>query len=360
MAQRAWFLAAVMALAAGCGPTAPSTPLERGELLMKQTQYGEAIVALTEAINQDPRDAAAYLARGRAYQCRDDAGDVDAAIADFTSAIGFLPKDPEAYYSRAIAYRRLGNEEKALSDDAMARKLDSRIAEEYEHLPTKTEIETPLPESAAAAPAVQPEPKAEDEEESAWAIRRRREAAAEAKRQKEEDEALDPFDTAASRDRRKQSTERGRDSAASAARSRAASRDAEKELEEMRERELRDRMTRPAEKSTLPAEDPFRTGGALTGRPIRGGTLPPPRAAMPGSPLVPGTSGALPRQAGGAIYPTPTMNPYSSPFPQRPPAPTGIVPQRAPGTQGALEAQPRPTVGLPNPVGLNNVPGTDR
>ena len=41
-------------------------------------------------------------------------------------------------------------------------------------------------------------------------------------------------------------------------------------LEEMRERELRDRMTRPAEKSTLPAEDPFRTGGALTGKVVTG------------------------------------------------------------------------------------------
>ena len=81
---------------------------------------------------------------------------------------------------------------------------------------------------------------------------------------------------------------------------------------------------------------------------------------MPGSPLMPGTSGALPQQAGGAIYPAPTMNPYASPFPQRPPAPTGIIPQRTQGTQGALQAPPRPTVGLPNPVGLNNVPGTER
>ena len=221
-----------------------------------------------------------------AYQCRDDAGDVELAIADFDAAIRFQPQDPEAFYSRAIAFRKMGDEEKSQADDAMARKLDSRIAEEYEHLPSKTDVDVLLPEKTVAAPEVEPETKPEEDDESAWVLRRRREAAAEAKRKQEEDDALDPFDTAASRQRRTQPSDRSRDRATSSARTRSSARDAEKELDEMR-----DRMTRPADKPALPAEDPFRTSGALTGRPIRGGTLPLPRATMPGSPLMPGTSG---------------------------------------------------------------------
>jgi hypothetical protein len=349
MTHRAWFLAAVLALAAGCGQTAPSTPLERGELLLKETRYGEAIAALTEAIRQNPSDSAPYLTRGRAYQCRDEAGDVDAAIADFTSAIRFRPNDPEPYYSRSIAYRDLGDAEKSRADDEMARKLDTRIAEEYEHLPNTSPPAPTLPETTIVE-AEPPTPAAQlESEDSAWS-QRRRQIEADAKREQKEREDEDSLGTAASRTRGTRPLDRKRST--SAMRARPTVRDDEKELNEMR-----DRLTRPAERPSLPAEDPFRTSGALTGRPIRGGTLPPTRSIMPGTPVAPGTSGALPQQAGGALYPTPTTNPYSSPFPQRRPAPTGILPQRTQGAEGALPAQTRPAVGVPNPIGANHLPG---
>jgi hypothetical protein len=138
-----------VALAAGCGLDHPPTPIEQGMSLMRSGSYAEAIDSFSEAIRLNPRDAQAYLFRGRAYQCRNQAGDLDTAIDDFASAIRFNPEDSEAYYSLAIAYRDRGvatkskvDREKARFYDEKARRLDSQLGPEVEG---QAEADLPLP-----------------------------------------------------------------------------------------------------------------------------------------------------------------------------------------------------------------------
>ena len=126
MSRRVLCLVALTALAAGCGESLPSTPIERGAALVHYGRYGEAINAYTEAIQLKPQDAQAYLLRGRAYHARNEPGDLDAAVADFTTGIGLAPKDSELLYNRSMAYRDLGDEEKSHEDAEAARRLIAR------------------------------------------------------------------------------------------------------------------------------------------------------------------------------------------------------------------------------------------
>jgi hypothetical protein len=127
-----WLLPAILALlAGGCGDSSPPTP----EQLVHKGRFDEAIEASTQLIRGNPRDAEAYLYRGRAYHCRNQQGDVARAIKDYTQAIRIAPDQSEAYYSRALAYRDSGNEEASLADETSARQHDPRLAEVYSQLP---------------------------------------------------------------------------------------------------------------------------------------------------------------------------------------------------------------------------------
>jgi hypothetical protein len=154
MARRAWFLAATVLLAGtlllvvGCGETLPSTPVEQGAAFVRAGRYDDAIASYTEAIRLSPRDEEAYLYRGRAHHCRNQANDLELAIADFTQAIDIKPKDPEPYYSRSMAYRDHGDAEKSQDDDVTARRLDPRISETYAQLP---DVLPPTPPPATNA-----------------------------------------------------------------------------------------------------------------------------------------------------------------------------------------------------------------
>src|SRR5262249_59143219 len=99
-------------------------------------------------IRLEPRDAKAYLIRGRAYHCRNKPGDLEKAIADFSESIRIDPKQAEAFYSRSIAYRDQGDAEKSADDDKQARKNDGRVEETYSHLP---EVGPPPPDSGDTA-----------------------------------------------------------------------------------------------------------------------------------------------------------------------------------------------------------------
>ncbi len=138
---------------------------------------------MTEAIRIEPENADAYLFRGRAYQGRNGAGDIDAAINDFTTAIEIVPKDYEAYYSRSIAYRDRSDatqseEDAALSraDHIKARELDPSVADTYATLPDFT-----APVEGEIPPALEPEASTEKtapERESPFDARRRISSAA--------------------------------------------------------------------------------------------------------------------------------------------------------------------------------------
>ena len=69
------------------------------------------IASLTEVIQRNPNDAAAYNTRGAAYAR---AGQFNDAIADFTKAIQIDPNSGSAYNNRALAERQVGRDAAAL------------------------------------------------------------------------------------------------------------------------------------------------------------------------------------------------------------------------------------------------------
>ena len=69
------------------------------------------IASLTDVIQRNPSDAAAYNTRGAAYAR---AGNFDSAIADFTKAIQLDPNSASAYGNRALAFRQSGRSDAAL------------------------------------------------------------------------------------------------------------------------------------------------------------------------------------------------------------------------------------------------------
>ena len=60
----------------------------------------DRIAELTELIETNPQDAAAYNNRGNA---KDDLGDTQGAIADYNKAIDINPQLADAYYNRGLS-----------------------------------------------------------------------------------------------------------------------------------------------------------------------------------------------------------------------------------------------------------------
>jgi hypothetical protein len=130
MIRKASLLLAVL-VCAGCGQSAPLTP----EQLVRAGHYDDAINECTQALRLNPRDADAYLYRGRAYHSRNKPGDLELAIDDFTHANEFAPDNPEPLYSRSLAYRDLGKPDESAADEKKARERDPRLKEIYSQLP---------------------------------------------------------------------------------------------------------------------------------------------------------------------------------------------------------------------------------
>jgi len=75
-----------------------------------------------------PKDAAAYIQRGRDYL---NDGDYDRAIADFTQALQLDPNSAAAYFSRGRANKLKGNYEQALADYNEAIRLNPKMFAAY-------------------------------------------------------------------------------------------------------------------------------------------------------------------------------------------------------------------------------------
>ena len=71
------------------------------------------IASLSEVVQRNPNDAAAYNTRGAAYARAGQFGD---AIGDFSKAIQIDPNSGSAYNNRALAYRQTGRNDAALQD----------------------------------------------------------------------------------------------------------------------------------------------------------------------------------------------------------------------------------------------------
>jgi tetratricopeptide (TPR) repeat protein len=71
------------------------------------------ILACTEALRRNPRDAKFLLRRGAAWT---DMGDYDFAIGDFSRAIRLTPQSASAYFNRGVAREKRGELEESLVD----------------------------------------------------------------------------------------------------------------------------------------------------------------------------------------------------------------------------------------------------
>ena len=138
MARRMMLGVVMLALVCGCGRSTPATLTDQGRLEMLSGQYDQAIATCTAAIAADPKNADAYLFRGRAFQIRNVLGDPQRAIADFSEAIRLAPNSSDAYYGRALVYRDLGDKERSDADDRAARAADGTLQEVYRALPDTT------------------------------------------------------------------------------------------------------------------------------------------------------------------------------------------------------------------------------
>ncbi len=86
----------------------------------------EALARFSEAIEKNPKDATAWLARGKARFAR--GGPYDAAIADLDQGLTLDPSNSEAFAIRGFAWKRKGDKDKALADFDRAIELDPRNA----------------------------------------------------------------------------------------------------------------------------------------------------------------------------------------------------------------------------------------
>ena len=111
----------VLALVLGvcaCGKTAQARWQEQLDLGMKyleELDYEQAILAFTKAIEIDPKQAEAYIARGGAYIASGETADnLAAALADYEAVLSFDEANPDAWLGLADVYIRMGEYDKAL------------------------------------------------------------------------------------------------------------------------------------------------------------------------------------------------------------------------------------------------------
>ena len=103
-----------------------------GTALNDAGAYEEAIEKLTEAIRLDPRYALAYSSRGSAYLRT---GQSKAAIQDYDEAIRLTPENPDqadVYYNRGFVYQTTGQYDQAIQDFTQAIRLNPIRADLYE------------------------------------------------------------------------------------------------------------------------------------------------------------------------------------------------------------------------------------
>ena len=82
--------------------------------------FNEDIIRCTTAIELNPKDVSAYLARGRAHRFQ---GENQEAIDDYSKAIELSPKDSSGYTNREQVYRSMGKIKEADADFAKAKQL---------------------------------------------------------------------------------------------------------------------------------------------------------------------------------------------------------------------------------------------
>jgi tetratricopeptide (TPR) repeat protein len=100
----------------------------RGLEKARQKDYPGAIEEFTDAIQENPYFADAYVQRGLAYY---DSGAIHQAVSDYTAALNLNPRSIEAYYCRALARLALKNLPGALGDVDKTISLNPKHAAAY-------------------------------------------------------------------------------------------------------------------------------------------------------------------------------------------------------------------------------------
>jgi tetratricopeptide (TPR) repeat protein len=97
--------------------------LNRGAAQQEAGDTDAAIADFTDAIRLNPSYPAPYAHRADAYQ---EKGRLELALADLTTVIGLLPDDADSYADRGDIHALLGNRERAIADFTAALKRDTR------------------------------------------------------------------------------------------------------------------------------------------------------------------------------------------------------------------------------------------
>ena len=100
--------------------------VKKGNSLLQEEQWEEAITLFSKAIEIDPTYPEAFVGLGDALR---ETEDYQAAITNYRQALDINPKLPLAYNGRGVCYRELGDINMAANDFDNASQLDRKNAE---------------------------------------------------------------------------------------------------------------------------------------------------------------------------------------------------------------------------------------
>ncbi|WP_158261250.1 MULTISPECIES: tetratricopeptide repeat protein [Pirellulaceae] len=102
--------------------------VKRGNVWLKLNEIESAIADFGEAIRLAPKMSLAYNNRGAAWFSK---GEYDKAIEDYSEAIQIDPKEKLAYYNRGNVWLEKGEYDKAVEDYNEAIQLDPKMSQAY-------------------------------------------------------------------------------------------------------------------------------------------------------------------------------------------------------------------------------------
>lgn len=121
--------------AANRNPKRADAWVQVGYCKVKQGKSEEAIRAYRQALDLKPDSEEIHNKLGDAYY---HAGRMTDAIAAYDRAVALRPDNSEAHYNLALANFEIGNEERALAEAVILRRLDQKL---YEKLISETRME---------------------------------------------------------------------------------------------------------------------------------------------------------------------------------------------------------------------------
>lgn len=98
---------------------------EQGNQFLNSKAYDKAVVAYTETVNLNPKNADAYNRRGLIYKMKNQ---YELAIADFTKAIELVPVNSIVYYNRGDSYFLNKQYELAIADFSKSIELNPKFS----------------------------------------------------------------------------------------------------------------------------------------------------------------------------------------------------------------------------------------